>query len=744
MLLLCCVSAAMAHAANENNDKSALPLPDSGSVTLTLDEYNRLVELAAKPPKKSDVAPLPYSIKHADVKLHVENDGVRGTVEFEGEVFHKGVSKVPLTSGMTVLDAHQNGKGVPLLQENGTHMALLPGPGEFSVALDTGLPLRIEAGRASFTLPVPPAGSVQLALVIPGDHTVANISSGLITSRKSENGHTAIEATLVPGQSANIWWATREAVTPTVPREVRFLSDAKTLISVSEAEMRIAVLADITVVQGEPSQVHIVLPEGYEVTGVTGATLDSTETNSGVLTLKVNAPAQRTHQFLISMERAINSAKADAPFLSFKGAQRETGEVLVEGAGTMELTATEGGGLKRMDVKEANPYLRSLAHFPPQAAFRYHRQPSETPTLALEWVRFPDGSVLAAVAESATVTTMVTSEGKSLTEIKLVIRNQAQPFLKVALPAGVSILSADVGGERVKPVQGPDGSRVPLLRVGFHPTDSYTVSFVFMHSGAPFAKKGGADLSLPSMDIPISLLNWEVFLPEQYKVKDFGGDVIAANLVPAAFLEESVMNRQTGQDEVASNNFRVQSAPGQMSGYVVDPTGAVIPNARVTITNAATGSAVSATTDGRGRWVLGGMSSGSYKAQTEAPGFKSSTLNLNYNANQPSMYEFPLSIGNVSETVEVTAQAVQVQTENSVISTDRAPINGRNYMQLAQLTPGVSNQNTASANVMNLQKRVAGVLPVAIDVPRAGTSFSFVRPLVLDEETKVTFSYKSR
>jgi len=748
MLLLCSVGAAMARA---SDDKPALPMPDSGNVTLTLDEYNRLMELAAKTPKKPDVAPLPYSIKRADVKLHVENDGVRGTVELEGEVFHKGVSKVPLTSGMTVLDAHQNGKGVPLLQENGTHVALLPGPGEFSVALDTGLPLRIEAGRASFSLPAPAAGSVQLALVIPGDHTVANINPGLITSRKSENGHTAIEATLVPGQPANIWWATREAVTPTVPREVRFLSDAKTLISVSEAEMRIAVLADVTVVQGEPSQFQVKLPEGYEVTGVTGATLDSTETNSGVLTLKVNAPGQRTHQFLISMERAINSAKADAPFLSFKGAQRETGEVLVEGAGTMELTATEGGGLKRMDVKEANPYLRSLAHFPPQAAFRYHRQPSETPTLALEWVRFPDGSVLAAVAESATVTTMVTSEGKSLTEIKLVLRNQAQPFLKVALPAGVSILSADVGGERVKPVQGPDGSRVPLLRVGFHPTDSYTVSFVFMHSGAPFAKKGGADLSLPSMDIPISLLNWEVFLPEQYKVKDFGGDVIAANRVPAAFHEESAMNRQTGQDEVASNNFRVQAPPGQMSGYVVDPTGAVIPNARVTITYAATGSSVSTTTDARGRWVLGGMSSGSYKAQTDAPGFKASTLNLNYNANQPSMYEFPLSIGAATETVEVSAQAPQIQADSSTVSgaiTEKEAtslaMNGRNFTQLIQLAPGVSNQTGASANVVNLQKRVAGVLPVAIDVPRAGTSFSFVRPLVLDEETKVTFSYKSR
>jgi len=742
LLMLLVVCTAIVCAAEE---KSTLPLPDSGNVTLTLDEYNRLVELAAKPPKRPDVAPLPYSIKHADVTLHVENDGVLGTVHLQGEVFRKGLSKVPLTSGMTVLDAHQNGKGVPLLQENGTHMALLPGPGEFSVALDTGLPLRIEAGRASFTLPAPAAGSVELTLIIPGDHTFANISPGIITSRKSENGHTAIEATLVPGQSANIWWTTREAVTPVVPREVRFLADAKTLVSVSESEIRLAVLANITVIQGEPSRFQLDLPQGYEVTGVTGPTLDSTESNNGVLTLKVNAPGQRSHQFLISMERSISSAKADAPFLSFKGAQRETGEVLVEGAGTMELTATEGGGLKRMDVKEANPYLRSLAHFPPQAAFRYHKQASDNPTLALEWVRFPDGSVLAAVAESATVTTLVTSEGKSLTEVRLVLKNQAQPFLKVTLPAGASILSADVGGEPVKPVQGPDGSRVPLLRVGFHPTDSYTVSFVFMHSGAPFAKKGGADLSLPSMDIPISLLSWEVFLPEQYKVKDFGGDVIAANLVPQPFREEAAMNNPTGYQRWFSN-AKQPALPGQMAGYVTDPSGAVVPNVQITIT-ADNGASRTATTDSQGQWLIPGLPSGNYKARVDASGFKSSAFNLNYNAGQPSMYNFPLSIGAAAETVQVAAQVAQVQADT--LSVDSAitgqevaamPVNGRGRNQMVPTAPA----NTASANVMNLQRRVAGVLPVAIDVPHAGTSFSFVRPLVLDEETKVTFSYRSR
>ena len=725
--LLLAVSTTLAFSAE---DRSSLPLPGPGNVTLTLEEYNRLVAMAAQPRKTPELAPLPYSLEHADVKLRVENDCVTGSVLVQGEVFHKGVSKVPLVSGMTVLDARENGKGIPLIQENGAHTALLAGPGDFSVALDSGLPLRVEAGRASFVLPVPAAGSVQLALTIPGDHTLANLSPGLITSRQSENGHTTIQATLVPGQATTIWWATRETPAPTVAREVRFLADGKTLVSVSEAGMRITLLADITVVQGDPNQFQLDVPPGYEITGVTGPSLDTSEVQSGILTLKVNRN-QRSYQFLIAMERSIHGAKADVPFLSFKGAQRETGEVLIEGAGTMEITSTEGGGLKRMDVKEANPYLRSLAHFPPQAAFRYHRQPNETPTLALDWVHFPDGSVLAAVAESAVVTTLVTSEGKSLTEIKLVIKNQAQPFLKVSLPAGATIVSADVADEPVKPLASADGNRVPLLRPGFRPTGSYTVSFVFMHSGAPFAKKGGAELSLPPMDIPISLLNWEVFLPEQYKVRDFGGDVIAANLVPPAFRPLTVAYEYERAAEPKSANMVILAplVPGQLGGVLADPSGAVIPNARVTVTQSAAGYSMTTSTDEQGRWVVSNVPTGPIQIRAEYAGFKSAVRDATYDASQPSTFSFGLEVGSVSETVTVNA----------------VPLNGRNYSELQlQDLKTAPQQSAVSSNVLSLQKRVAGVLPVRVDVPRAGTSFAFVRPLVLDEETKVSFSYRTR
>jgi len=728
-------------------ERNGVPVPATGNVTLPLDEYTHLLELSAKPRPKFETAPVAYTIKRADLNLRVNNDWVAGSVRLEGEIFGKGETKVPLSNGLTILDAHQDGRALPLEQDGGTNTAILMGPAEFAVTLEVGMALNIEAGRAWFALPTPSAGSVRLEMAVLGDHSAVALSPGLITGHTSSNGQTKIEATLVPGQVENLSWATREIVEPAAPKETRFLSEVKTLVTVSEAEMRAAVLADITVVQGEPGEFAVEVPAGYEVTGVTGAEVESSEIDGDVVKVRVNGAAQRSHEFLLAMEKPISETKAAAQFVSFKGAQRETGEVLVEGAGTIELTASESGGLKRMDFKETNPYLRSLAHFPLQAAFRYHKQPGETPGLALEWTRFADSSVLAAVAERAEVTTLVTSEGRSLTEIKLTVRNQAQPFLKVALPAGASILSAEVGGEKVKPVEGPDGNRVPLLRAGFRPTDAYEVAFVFMHAGAPLAKKGGSELALPKMDVPISLLEWEVFLPEQYKVKDFGGDATTANLLPASMVESLGsawkmgsfqagvgVGGSAGSGTVGSfvtGLLLQQLQPGQLGGFVVDPSGAVIANAQVTVVHVQTGTTLQAMTDSSGHWVVGNVRSGAVKVTATAVGFHNLERDFNYDASRPTTFNTSLNVGAVSNSVMVESTAAAVVQESRS--------NERELKKQA-----AAAEKAASANVLNLQRRVSGVLPVSVDVPKAGNSYRFVRPLVVDEETKVTFAYKSR
>lgn len=90
-----------------------------------------------------------------------------------------------------------------------------------------------------------------------------------------------------------------------------------------------------------------------------------------------------------------------------------------------------------------------------------------------------------------------------------------------------------------------------------------------------------------------------------------------------------------------------------------------------------------------------------------------------------------MEAGNVSETVTITSGAGSGERESRRID----ELVRKN--QQAQL-------NAPSQNVVNLQRRVAGVLPVRVEVPRAGKSYRFVRPLVLEEETKVTFQYKSK
>src|SRR5712692_8475593 len=714
-----------------------IPAPGStGTVTLSLAEYNRLSELAARKPKTSDAPPLPFVLSRAAFKLRVEDQSLTGVVNIDGSLLEKGSIKVPLTTGLTILEAKQSGNPLPLMQEGQTHSAILNGPGSFSVSLNIASALTVEAGRASFVVPVPPASSSLLTLDLPGSHANVRVEPGLITSRTTVNGHTIIEATLEPGKPARVWWTTREIAAPVAQREVRFLSDVKTVVSVGDSQMRVAALGDVTVIQGEAAEFRMPLPTGFELTEASGSTLESSEIQAGVLILRVREPAKRNHQFLIAIERTNKETTVDAPLLSFSGAQHETGELLVEGVGSMELTPTESGGLRRMDLRETGAIARSLARFPLQAAFRYNRRTGDTPKLQLEWKQFPDSAVLSAVAERATITTLMNVEGRSLTEVTLRVRNHAQPFVKVELPPGAQLFSAEVEGERVKPVLGADGSRVPLLRAGFNPSGAYTVSFVYSNSGTRFAKSGAYEMGLPKLDIPVNLLTWEISLPDRLEVRQFGGNALAAELFPAAAQNVLVdgVDDFNEKDSIGWSETSVSLdslGAGQVGGIIVDPNGAVVAGARVTVVNTQTGASQTTQSDGEGHWVISGAQPGPTTVRIDSSGFKSFQQELQVNGSRPARMGTTLEVGALTETVTVTSSAEGSERESRRLD-DQA-----RKRQLAQL-------NAPSQNVFNLQRRVAGILPVHVDVPRAGKSYRFVRPLVLEEETKITFQYKSK
>jgi len=151
----------------------------------------------------------------------------------------------------------------------------------------------------------------------------------------------------------------------------------------------------------------------------------------------------------------------------------------------------------------------------------------------------------------------------------------------------------------------------------------------------------------------------------------------------------SAASNQT-QDEWAQLKKGVKALPGQMGGYVVDPSGAAVGNAQITLVPSIGGTATTVT-DSQGHWLVAGLPSGNYQAHAQAPGFSTASRSFTYDANRPSMYVFPLALGGASETVEVAAQSPTVQTETAALSDTvngqavRMPASGRNVASLTAL-----------------------------------------------------------
>ena len=703
----------------------------AGTVTLSRTDYDRLLDLASRQPRPPDGPPVPAALTRADIRVTVAAGIVRATMTVDGEVLQAGTVKVPLIKNATLLDARMADRPLPLVADGNAHAAVLTGPAPFSATLEWGSTVTTSPGRGSFVLPVPPAGSVTATFDMPGEQSDLRVSPGLVMRRTSANGRTVIEATLDPGSATQVSWSSREPGPTAPPRDVKLLSDVKTLVTIGDADVRLLSLLDVTIVQGEPAQIDVQIPAGYEVAGITGASLERTEQQGDRLSLFVSAPARRRHQFLLNLERsgAGGSFKLETALPTLAAAQREAGQVAVEGLGTLEIESIDVPGLRRIDVREVDSAIVSATRQPLLSAFRYQRTPAGIPSLALNVTRFPDAAVLAAIADRAVATTLLTSEGRALTEISLVVRNRAQAFMKVSLPAGATMLSVDIAGSPAKPVEGADGMRVPLLRPGFRPDGPYTVAFVYLHDGTPFAKKGERQMTLPKMDVPISVVEWELFVPDRYRVDNFNGTAMSATLAgyatTMALNESSIFLDGVGSPAVSGRiaGAAAPTLPGQIAGRLVDQTGAVLPGATVTLR--VNGQARTATSDSNGWYRIDNVPAGRVEITGELQGFRHATREFDFNQ-EPRQVDIQLSPGSVTESVTVTSEIAE---------------NRRNDRD-ARIVQEAAN--APSVNVQNLQRRAAGVLPVRIDVPRAGGSYRFVKPLVIDEETTVGFRYKRR
>src|SRR5215475_13405648 len=174
-------------------------------------------------------------------------------------------------------------------------------------------------------------------------------------------------------------------------------------------------------------------------------------------------------------------------------------------------------------------------------------------------------------------------------------------------------------------------------------------------------------------------------------------------------------------------------------GTVRDPNGAILPKATVTLKNIATGVAATAQTDDYGNYQFFNVKIGAYQVTAEAQGFARAVAeNIQVTVNARQRVDLALKAGEVTETVTITSDAAQLETESSdrgqVINRQQIvnlPLNGRSYADLALLAPGVrrsilaaqeSGTRDASFNVNGLRSSLNNFTLDGVDNNFYGTS----------------------
>jgi hypothetical protein len=170
---------------------------------------------------------------------------------------------------------------------------------------------------------------------------------------------------------------------------------------------------------------------------------------------------------------------------------------------------------------------------------------------------------------------------------------------------------------------------------------------------------------------------------------------------------------------VSASVLFAQTATGEVSGTITDPNGAAVPGAVVRLTNRATKIDSVARANESGYFIFVNVKPASYTLSVEVAGFKGTQTQLEVGVNETVTQNITLTIGQVSEAVEVLAGTEMVQRSSSDLGTvipEKAvqdlPLNGRNFTQLLTLTPGATPVSTS-------QNRNVGGVEGNVGIPGA-------------------------
>ena len=514
-----------------------------------------------------------YIVHSLDVNGAATEQCVTATMKLTIEVFEKEYLMIPLLPESIAIVSHEiclagseekDTGGMQLTMRACRHTLLNSKPGEYIVTLNLMLAYASPV-KQSANIPCPECIDTTVEFTVPDQDVGLSVSPSVC----HEQIGCTIKARLPPTKTIAFKWTTKIPDEPTTPavliekpsekdneaKDVEEKKEIKEMIVTSAQDMLHSIgggvchtklMQNYTITNGSVSSFRIKIgkhgsapltagPEWHStvessdvikvrVLSAEGPTLKSWECEDGIILLSLDSATEGICGFTIhcEMELGNTSCHLRCPTFTPLDVNRNKGAIAIQGRTSVEIVEGDKiNYISKVDVAELPNTLSRESNI--LHAYRYLVSNYK---LCLDTTKHDDVEVIIALCESATFKISHTGE-QMLYDLSFNLKNTQCQFAKILLPPGNSIWSAHVGGDTVKPAVDEQGRTLLPLIKGSNVAFTASIIFVTPAVGLPGGKHEICDLlfSLPTIDLPITHLRFELWLPESHVYSSFLGGI---------------------------------------------------------------------------------------------------------------------------------------------------------------------------------------------------------------------------
>jgi hypothetical protein len=526
-LLLCWAVASPALAQND--------IP-TARVTLPWNDFKVLYERGQAPEDPPEAAPRHFAISKAVYTGEVSEESTSFDLALRIEVLKaEGWITVPLLPTTVALEsATMGGRDAPIYLQNGWYHLITDKKGVLDLRLSFAVSTWESGGQNGFSFAMAPSGGTQVTVSVPAENALDfQVANAQQTQRRARGDRQVLEALLpATGNLAVTWQRAADEETPegdpeAVAEQPRVYAEHQALVGVAEGLMQCTSAVHYSILHAGVESLTVDLPADVTVLDVKGNGLRDwsveQQKDRNVITAELNFEAKGSYSLYLNYEKQLpeGSAKVSVPDLQIQGVERVKGWVGVDARSALEIASGEVQNASTVDVRELPTAILGQTNWPVLLAFKYRKQDFAIP---LEIRQHEDVDMLVTIVDSLAATSVMTRDGRRMTQLVYSMRNNRAQFLRLEMPDNVEIWSSFVGGRAVKPAKADDGRLlIPLARsqASGGALASFAVEIVYVEDGAEPDLRGAGSFSasLPVAGVPSTQVAWTVYMPYEAKIK---------------------------------------------------------------------------------------------------------------------------------------------------------------------------------------------------------------------------------